>query len=187
MEKALADNDELLGLLHRNLREVQFHSYNLEVYLSIAQLYRHNLEVFQTLDHVAELMQTAQGAAAKLHYADAVTNLDDALSLIYDLRGLRNKALEDTTATWYKSWYPRVPEANGRKYLLVLNSVQDYPVDRTLGLKYLIRREFQLPVDSWFKEVQQVRNRYAAAHNLPQRTQEFDWQDEVSSALSAAY
>jgi hexosaminidase len=187
VEKALADNDELLGLPDRNLREVQFHSYNLEVYLSIAQLYRHNLEALQTLDHVAELMQTAQGAAAKLHFADAVTNLDDALSLVYDLRGQRNKALEDTTATWYKSWYPRVPEANGRKYLLVLNSVQDYPVDRTLGLKYLLRREFQLPIDSWFKEVQQARNRYAAAHNLPQKIQEFDWQDEVSSALSAAY
>jgi hypothetical protein len=186
-EKALADNDELLGLLHRNLRDVQFHSYNLEVYLSIAQLYRHNLEALQALDHVAELMQTAQGAAAKLHFADAVTNLGDALSLVYDLRGRRNKALQDTTATWYKSWYPRVPEANGRKYLLVLNSVQDYPVDRTLGLKYLIRREFQLPVDSWFKEIQQARNRYAAAHNLPQKIQEFDWQDEVSSALSAAY
>ena len=80
-----------------------------------------------------------------------------------------------------------MPEANGRKYLLVLNSVQDYPVDRTLGLKYLVRREFLLPMDNWFKEVQQVRNRYAAAHKLPQRSQELDWQDERSTSLSAAY
>ena len=187
VEKAVMDNDELLGLLHRNLRQAQFHSYNLEVYLSIAKLYRHNLEVFETLDHVAELLQAAQGAAAKLHYSDAVANLDDALGLIYDLRGQRNKALRDTTETWYKSWYPRVPEANGRKYLLVLNSVQDYPVDRTLGLKYLVRREFQLPVDTWFREVQQARNRYAAAHNLPEKTQEFAWQDDNSTSLSAAY
>lgn len=187
VERALADNDELLGLLHRNLRQVQFHSYNLEVYLSIAQLYRHNLEVFQTLDHVAELMQAAQGAAAKLRYSGAVANLDDALGLIYDLRALRNQALQDTTETWYKSWYPRVPEANGRKYLLILNSVQDYPVDRTLGLKYLVRREFQLPMDHWFNDVQQARNRYAKAHNLAEKTLVFDWQDEGSTSMSAAY
>ncbi len=187
VDKALVDNDELLGLLHRNLQQAQFHTYNLEVYLSITQLYRHNLEVFQTLDHVAELMQAAQGAAAKLNYSDAVTNLDEALGLIYDLRGQRNKALQDTTETWNKSWYPREPEANGRKYLLVLNSVQDYPVDRTLGLKYLIRREFLLPMDAWLKEVKQARNRYANAHNLPEKTQECDWQDEISTSLSLSY
>jgi hypothetical protein len=187
VEKARMENDELLGLLHQNLQQVQLHTYNLEVYLSIAQLYRHNLEVLEAFDHIAELLETAQASAAKLHFADAVADLDDALSLVYDLRGLRNRVLEATTETWYKSWYPRVPEANGRKYLLVLNSVQDYPVDRTLGLKYLVRREFLLPMDNWFKEVQQVRNRYAAAHKLPQRSQELDWQDERSTSLSAAY
>ena len=187
VEKALADNDELLGLLHRNLGQVQFHTYNLEVYLSIAQLYRHNLEFIQTLGHVAELLQAAQGAAANLHYSSAVASLDEAMNLVYSLRAQRNKALQDTTVTWYKSWYPRVAEANGRKYLLVLNSVQDYPVDRTLGLKYLIRREFLLPMDTWFKEVQQARNQYAKAHNLPEKTEGFDWQDEISTSLGPAY
>lgn len=187
VEKALVDNDELLGLLHRNLRQVQFHSYNLEVYLSIAQLYRHNLELFQTLDHVAELTQAAQAAAAKLRYPQAVANLDDALGLVYDLRGLRNQALQDATETWYESWYPRVPEANGRKYLLILNSVQDYPVDRTLGLKYLVRREFQLPVNAWYQAVEAKRNQYAKAHNLAEKTRPFDWTDEVSTSRSAAY
>jgi len=178
---------KLPNALHQNLRQAQFHNYNLEVYLSIAQLYRHNLEVFQTLDQAAELMQASQKAAAKLHYSDAVTNLDDALSLIYDLRGRRNQVLQDTTATWYKSWYPRVPEANGRNYLLILNSVQDYPVDRTLGLKYLIRREFLLPVDAWFREVQQARNHYASAHNIAEKNVELNWQNENSTSRSATY
>jgi hexosaminidase len=187
VEKALAENDELLGLLHANLQHVQFHAYNMEVYLSMARLYRHNLELFESLDHVAELMQSAQMAAAKLHYSDAIANLDDALSLVYDLRGRRNQVLQDTTDVWYKSWYPRVSEANGRKYLLVLNSVQDYPVDRTLGLKYLIRREFYLPIDAWFSQVQEARNRYAVAHNLAHKNIDFDWQNESSTSRSSEY
>lgn len=40
---SLADNDELLGLLHENLGSVELNRYNLEVYTSIAQLCRQNL------------------------------------------------------------------------------------------------------------------------------------------------
>ena len=41
--KFLAENDELLNLLYRNLPAVKFNRHNLEVYLSIAKLYRQNL------------------------------------------------------------------------------------------------------------------------------------------------
>src|SRR5690348_7713863 len=39
----LAENDELLDLLHQNLQQVEFNHYNLELYVAIAQLYRQNL------------------------------------------------------------------------------------------------------------------------------------------------
>jgi hexosaminidase len=186
-QRSLADNDELLGLLNRNLGRVQFHAYNLEVFLSIAGLYRQNLEMLQNLGAISALLRSAETAAAKLNYSAALSDLDHALQSAYVIRAQRNRALQGATKTWYKSWYPRVPEANGRRYLLVLNSVQDYRVDRTLGLNYLIQREFLLPIGEWFKQVQQVRNRYAAAHQLPETALNFDWQDDASTSLGASY
>ncbi|MGI9070582.1 MAG: glycoside hydrolase family 20 zincin-like fold domain-containing protein [Bryobacteraceae bacterium] len=186
-EKSLADNDELLALLNRNLGSVQLHRYNLEVFLSIAKLYRQNLEMLQDLGAISASLRSAETAAAKLNYNAAASALDQAMQIAYVIRAQRNRALQNATTTWYKSWYPRVPEANGRRYLLVLNSVQDYRVDRTLGLSYLIQREFLLPFGSWFKQLQQIRNRYATAHQLPEKTLNFDWQDDASTSLGSSY
>jgi hexosaminidase len=186
-QRSLAENDELLGLINRNLPLVQFHSYNLEVFLSIANLYRQNLQMLQTLGQIGDSLKSAETGAARLDYPGAVGFLDQALDLAYLMRADRNKALRDATATWYKSWYPRVAEANGRQYLLVLNSVQDYRVDRTLGLRYLIQREFLLPAGEWFRHLLQVRNRYAAAHSLPEKSLEFDWQDESTASHGQSY
>jgi hexosaminidase len=187
LQRSFADNDELLGLLNRNLGEVQLHAYNLEVFLSIAGLYRQNLDLLQDLGAISALLHSAENAAAKLDYSAAVSDLDQALQFAYVIRAQRNRALQNATATWYKSWYPRVPEANGRRYLLALNSVQDYRVDRTLGLKYLIQREFLLPFGDWFTQLQQARNHYANAHQLPETTLNFDWQDDASTSLGSSY
>jgi hexosaminidase len=186
-QNSLADNDELLGLLNRDLTAVQLHSYNLEVFQSIAGLYRQNLEMLQDLGAISASLQGAESAAAKLDYPAAVSALDQALQLAYLIRAQRNRALQTATTTWYKSWYPRVPEANGRRYLLVLNSVQDYRVDRTLGLNYLIQREFLLPFGDWFKQLLQARNHYATAHHLPEANLEFDWQDDASVSSGSSY
>lgn len=186
-QKSLADNDELLGLLNRNLTTVQLHSYNLEVFRSIAGLYRQNLDMLQNLGAISASLEGAQTAAAELNYRGAVAALDQTLQLAYIIRSQRNRALQSATSTWYKSWYPRVPEANGRRYLLVLNSVQDYRVDRTLGLNYLIQREFLLPFEDWFKQVLDVRNHYAKLHQLPQSQLEFNWQDNASLRSGSSY
>ena len=69
--KALAENDELIDLLHANLERVEFNRYNLEVYLSIAYLYRQNLEMILTLG-MNVLLKSAAAAAGKPDAAAAV-------------------------------------------------------------------------------------------------------------------
>jgi len=180
--KFLGESDELLDLLYKNLPSVQFHHYNLEVYLSIARLCRQNLLMLTGLEEVAKDFQTAQDHAAKLQYADAVAALDQALGAASRIRDQRNQALHDATATWYETWFPRVREANGRH---VARAPQDFvdtqPSEAAHraqeGLLYLIDREFSFPFGEWFKDVQEVRNRYATAHGVPARQGDFDWQD----------
>jgi hypothetical protein len=180
--KFLGENDELLTLLYRNLPAVQFNRHNLEVYLSIARLCRQNLLLLKGLEEISGSLETAQGHAAKLQYADALEALDQALETAGRIRDERNQALHDATTTWYKTWFPRVREANGRH---VARAPQDFvdtqPTEKARraqeGLLYLLDREFALPFGQWVNDVQDARNQYAAAHHLSARSGKFDWQD----------
>jgi hypothetical protein len=51
----------------------------LEVYLSIAQLCRQNLQMVRGLDEINGELKKAQDEAAKLHYPEALAALDQAL------------------------------------------------------------------------------------------------------------
>jgi hypothetical protein len=173
----LADNDELLDLLHENLRRVEFNLYNLELYLAIVQLYRQNIQMLLDLERINTTLQTAQTAAGKGEYEPAVAALDQALDLAENIRQQRNWAFEAATATWYKSWYPRVAEANGHKFVDSVDDVKDHLPVRTVDMTYLIYRQLLYPLGDWAREVLRVRNEYAHAHNLPAQARSWDWKD----------
>jgi len=173
--QALAENDELLDLLHANLERAEFNHYNLEVYLSIAHLYRQNLEMILALGRMNDLLKSAAAAASKPDAAAAVGALDEVLTMAESVRQQRNAALQDATATWYKSWFPRVAEANGRRYLDKVDDVKDHVPVRTVDMSYLVYRELLYPLGDWAAQVQAVRNSYAEAHHLPAKESVLDW------------
>ena len=108
----------------------------------------------------------------------AVEAVDQALQLARAIRKERNTVLREVTAVWQQSWYPRVAEANGRKFLHELDDVKDHPGDRTVDLSYMMEREWVLPFGEWVNQVRERRNQYARAHNLHQDNQTFDWKNE---------
>jgi hexosaminidase len=171
--------DELIDLLHRNLRSVQFQHYNLEVFLAIAGLYRQNLQMLQAMGEINRALNAAQGAAARVQFDGAVAALDRALDMAQQIKDQRNAALQSAINTWYRSWYPRVDEANGRRYLNVVDDVKDHLPVRTIDMSYLVYRQVILPFGQWFDQVEAVRNQYAQAHSLPVRTDKLDWKDTM--------
>jgi hypothetical protein len=173
----LAQNDRLFDLLHMNVQRVQFNRYNLEVYLSIAGLYRQNLLMLQDLGRISDALKAAEASAARVDAKRAVGSLDQALSIAQNIHLWRNQALQDATATWYESWFPRVPEANGRKYVDKVDDVKDHQPVRTVDMNYLVYRELLYPLGDWASNVAAVRNEYAAEHHLPVRSYKFDWKD----------
>jgi hypothetical protein len=180
----LADNDELLDLLHQNLQLVEFNSYNLELYAAIAQLYRQNLDMLLDLGRVQTALQAAQTAAAKPDAKRALEALDRAMDIVENIRQERNQAYADAVAVWYKSWYPRVAEGNGRKFLDKVDDVKDHLPVRTADMSYLIYRQLLYPLDDWASKVQAVRNEFAEHYNLPARTRQFAWKD-ISLGVTA--
>ncbi len=165
---AMADNDALLGLLNENMGAVQFNRYNLEVFLSIAQLYRQNLQMLLDIGRMNSQLESAEKAAAAGKAKEALESLDGALGTAEGIRRDRNIVLRDAIATWSKSWLPRVAEANGRKFLHQLDDVKDHVPDRTVDMTYLVFRELQLPFGEWVSCIRGARNQYAAAHQLPE-------------------
>lgn len=173
----LSDNDELLGLLQENLRTVQFNRYNLEVYLAVARLFRQNLEMLLDIGRMNSQLDRAARSAARNQTADAVQALDRALELARQIRQQRNTAYRDAVATYEKSWFPRVAEANGRKFLHELDDVKDHVPGRTVDLGYMIARELDLPFGAWVESIRAARNRYAGSNGRPADAQVFDWKD----------
>jgi hexosaminidase len=174
--QALYSNDALLGLLNENILRSQFNRYNLEVYLSIANLCRQNFSMIagiQSMD--AELI-----AANKIRESDpkhALGDVDLALDTATSIWSRRNQALEDAVNTWDKSQFPRVSDANGRHFLHELDDVKDHLPDRTVDMSYLVYRETLLPFGEWVNAIAAARNQFATAHHLPVREYRLAWDD----------
>ena len=174
-DAALPENDELLGLLHENLRLAQYNRYGLEVFVALAHLVRQHLTMLHDLARIDVALLEAQNAARDGKDKDAVAAVDQALETARRIRSERNQALREATATWYKTWYPRAAQANGRRYLHDLDDVKDHLPDRTVDMSYLVYDELLLPLGDWYDRAQSARNRYAQAHHLPLRNEALDW------------
>ena len=173
---ALPESEELVGLLQENLRLAHFNRYNLEVFLSIAQLCRQNLDFLRGLSRVDGLLKRGAAFAGDGKAVQALEAEDGALTEIRQMKAQRDRSLADATETWEKSWLPRVEKANGRTFLHEVDDVKDHLPDRTVDMSYLIYRELQLPLDDWYGRVQEARNRYANANHLAASIVPLDWQ-----------
>ena len=71
----LKHSDRLLALLNRNLSAVTRNRYNLEVFLSIAQLERHFTETLLALDKAEKSLLAASGATSEGNHRRAVAYL----------------------------------------------------------------------------------------------------------------
>lgn len=174
-EHLLKENDELIDLLNNNIKVAVYQQYNLQVMRSVALLCRQNLDMLLDLQSINKVLKLS----SKVAIADpssAVSCLDKAFDMVKTIRDQRNESLKSLTNLWYRDWYPRVSEANGRNFLDQVDDIKDHLPGRTVDMSYLIYRELHYPLGKWAKEVQHVRNQFAEAHRLPLRTDVIDWE-----------
>jgi hypothetical protein len=172
----LAENQELLGLLQENRSRVRFNRYNLEVFHSVARLCQENLEMLLDLGRIDGELKAAQGLA-KTAPARALAHVDQALEVARRVGCRRNQAYHSAVATWYQTWFPRVPEANGRRYLDQVDDVKDHRPVRTVDMSYLIYRESLYPLGEWAERTWIARNEFAQTQGLPARRQKLEWRN----------
>ncbi|HTW78100.1 MAG TPA: glycoside hydrolase family 20 zincin-like fold domain-containing protein [Terracidiphilus sp.] len=173
---ALPSNAALRALLKENIVRAEFNRYNLEVYLSIVDLYRQNLEMISEIHDMDVYFIAADHAKASDPEA-ALKYVDLALDTATSVWRERNEVLQNAVTTWSVSWLPRVPEANGRQFLHQLDDVKDHLPDRTVDMSYLVYRETRLPFGNWVNSIAAARDQYATAHRLPLRNYRLSWDD----------
>ena len=178
-------NDVLLGLLHENLQRSQFNRYNLEVYVSIAELYRQNFAMVEDIHRMDVALASASSMRATKP-EKALGQVDRALDIASDIWEGRNQSLQNATATWGERWLPLVAEANGRRYLDILDDVKDHLPGRTVDMSYLVYREKLLPFGEWVNSIAAARNQFASTHHLPVRSYRLAWEDLGVASPSAA-
>ena len=175
VEKFLKQNNELLQLMQENLISVNFQQYNLLVLRSVALLCRQNMQMLLDLKRINELLKISAQAAVN-NPSLAVAVIDQALDMVKRIRDERNEVWRGVTNTWYQDWFPKVAEANGRKFLYQVDDVKDHYPDRTIDMSYLIYRQLKYPLGKWAAEVLVTRNQFAKKNNLLERTEEFNWE-----------
>ncbi len=178
--KYMVDNAQLLHLLELNQQQVRFHRYNLQVFASIAELCGHNLRLLLGVGRIYTHLQSAHQAAISHRPENAVIHLDRALDIAQEMRQDRNLALKQVTDTWYKTWWPRVEQANGRKFFHELDDVKDHRPDRTVDMSYLIHRELVWSFGEWVEKIRSVRNLYAFSNGFTRREEKLDWSDTTT-------
>ncbi len=181
----LHENDTLVGMLDENIERAQFNRYNLQVYLAIANLYRQNFAMISGI-HEMDANLAAAAQAKDSNPKAALGDVDLALDTATSIWRTRNEALDNAVVTWDESWLPRVPEANGRRFLHELDDVKDHLPDRTVDMSYLIYREKLLPFGQWVNAIADARNRFAAAHHFPTREYHLAWDDLRLSASTCS-
>ena len=174
-EKFLKENNELLNLLNDNITRVTYQQHNLLVLLSVAQLCRQNLDFLLNLQNINKLLKVSSDLASS-NPEIAVSMIDMALDQLKASLYNRNEMLSYLTTVWYQDWYPRVAEANGRKYLEAVDDIKDHLPVRSVDMSYLIYRQLKYPLSKWAEEVINSRNMYAKRNHLPVRIEVINWE-----------
>lgn len=173
-EKYLLESDELLALIQQNFIQIKSQHYNLLVLYSVAKLCRQNLNMLLNLKRINTFLNLSSKISLT-NAAVALSLLDQALDQVFVIHDQRNQMLQLVTSIWYQDWYPRVSEANGRKFLDQVDDIKDHPPVRTIDMSYLIYRQLKYPLGKWANDLRIIRNQFAESNNLPASRGKLDW------------
>ena len=128
-KSAAIENDLLTHRIHENLRRADRNRYNLEVFLSLAELTGHKNHLILGMRSIEDRLQAARDAAQKASQAQALGELVAAYGTAKGVVAERRDVFGNLKTIWKKSRYPKGQEVNGKKFVHVLDDVKDHWAD----------------------------------------------------------
>jgi hypothetical protein len=163
------ENDELIHRIHQNIAKADRNRYNLEVFLSIAELTGHHNRLIFGMKSIEEKLKAARAAAEKNDPQQAVGRLVAAYEQARDIVEERHKTFRRLKTTWEKSRLPKGQEVNGKKFYHELDDTKDHWADRRPDLSYMIAPEESIELEKWMKQLSSLIQEYAKKNNVRAR------------------
>ncbi len=158
IDKEKKDNIRLIKLLNENLNKVSKNKYNMEVLLSLANLFNHNINFLETMGMIEDTLSSA--AKNFLDYEHAVSCLETAEKLAEDICKEREQTYQELKMIWEVSRHPKGQTVNGRKFVHILDDTKNHTADLTPDLSYIIMRERNLNLEKWIYDLKGIRHNF---------------------------
>jgi hypothetical protein len=163
------ENDALIHRIQQNMTKADRNRYNLEVFLSIAELAGHHNRLIYGMKGIEDKLKASRAAAEKGDPQQAVGQLVAAYDLARGVVEERHKTFRYLKTTWEKSRFPKGREVNGKKFYHALDDTKDHWADRRPDLSYMIAPEESIELEKWMKQFASVIQDYARKNNVRAR------------------
>lgn len=165
--RRLADIERLMTRLCDNHRRARRNRYSLEVFLSLAHLERHTVEMLLAMQRIERLLGAARDEHGRGRFERAVALLRESHQIARDVIDDRRRALRTLETVWEVSRFPRNRSVDGRRFLHVMDDVKDHVADRRVDLSYMTAPEESMGLEKWCEAMESLIAAYAASHGIP--------------------
>lgn len=166
LESEKAASEQLLGLLKKNLKKASRNQYNLEVLQANARFLRHNLNLFDALAQIEDILSEASKIREEHRYADALKQLLAAEEKAESICRERETSYAALKSVWEKSQHQKGRSVGGRKFVHIESDTWSGGGNRTPDLSYLVRRERLLNLEKWTSDLKGIRQSFALQHQF---------------------
>jgi hexosaminidase len=154
----LRNIEEELELIHENLVRPLRNTYDFELYLAIAGLFRHNARVILALAQLEQLV----GQAHDVHFTSrprALSFLREAVGLARSTVTEREEAYTQVVATCEKMQLPKGMSSPDKAYVHGRDRGRNL-ANRTADMRYLVIDEELLDLEGWADALEVLADRY---------------------------
>jgi len=169
----LQENQELTQKIFGAMHRVQRNRYNLEVFLSLAQLTRHHSQLIVAMHEMESSLMSAARAARNYNpnrdsgeARRAVEGMLSAFRLASSVVEDRKRTFASLEDIWEKSQFPKGQEVDGRKFVHILDDTKDHWADRRPDLSYMTAPEESIDLEGWMNQVAEILKNYAATNDV---------------------
>ena len=147
--------------------QVDYNSYNLEVFRALARYMGHHWDLLEGLAAAEHSLESARNSARQHRASAAVGNLVAAHNQVNRLQKQGEEMFAELRAVFEKSRYPKGRTVDGREFFHKLDDTKDHWADRTADLGFMMAPERSMGLDKWQQQLEVVINAYAKQHNVP--------------------
>src|SRR5688572_3947951 len=147
-----------IAIIDGNIKKEVRHSYDLEVFRTIARLIQHTAQTYNDFSTVENFLAQAN----RMHYENhtaAYEELGKITSVLESYLARRNNIFNELVATWEKSRLPKGLSINNKQYFFQQDRARHF-ANRQPDMTYLIYDEEKLEVEGYLEKIKSYSKYY---------------------------